>query len=151
MFKGLTVPNWVLKVWTKIPQMPQNLSAQFILTSQKVLDFNKKRLHWASVVHATTHSETTNPNCHHFITSHVILFVKSNLIHKKNCEIHTSYFRIWLLEPWKLNGIGNQNQTFDLILFLVNLINQKIVFIFLEEYSYNAGWVVTIQLYCIGL
>ena len=95
-----------------------------------------------------THSETTYPNCHHFIPSHVILFVKSNLIHKKNCEIHTSYFRIWLLEPWKLNGIGNQNQTFDLILFLVNLINQKIVVIFLEEYSNNAGWVVT-QYSCI--
>ena len=75
------------------------IMAQFVSSSPKVLDFNKKRLHWASVVHATTYSGTTNPNCHHFITSHVILFVKSNLIHKKNCEIHTSYFRIWLLEP----------------------------------------------------
>ena len=30
--------------------MPQNLSAQFVCPSPKVLDFNEKRLHWASVV-----------------------------------------------------------------------------------------------------
>jgi hypothetical protein len=30
--------------------MPQNLSAQFVCPSPKVLDFNKKRLHWALVV-----------------------------------------------------------------------------------------------------
>ena len=34
----------------KIPQMPQNLSAQFVCPSPKVPDFNEKRLHWASVV-----------------------------------------------------------------------------------------------------
>ena len=50
MDQGLTVPKWVLIVWPKIPQMPQNLSAQFIYPSPKVLDFNEKRLHWASVV-----------------------------------------------------------------------------------------------------
>jgi hypothetical protein len=32
------------------PNMPQNLSAQFVCPSPKVLDFNEKRLHWASVV-----------------------------------------------------------------------------------------------------
>ena len=48
--KGLTVPKWVLIVWTKIPQMPQNSSAQFVCPSPKCLDFNAKRLHWASVV-----------------------------------------------------------------------------------------------------
>ena len=42
--KGITVPKWVTIVWPKIPQMAKNLCAQF------VLDFNKKRLHWASVV-----------------------------------------------------------------------------------------------------
>ena len=47
--KGLTVPKWVLIVRPKIPQMPQNLSAQFVCPSPKVLDFNEKRLHWASV------------------------------------------------------------------------------------------------------
>ena len=46
--KGLTVPKWVLIVWPKIPQMPQNLSAQFVCPSPKVLDFNEKRLHWVS-------------------------------------------------------------------------------------------------------
>ena len=48
MDKGLTVPKWVLIVWPKIPQMPQNLAAQFVCP--KVLDFNEKRLHWESVV-----------------------------------------------------------------------------------------------------
>ena len=50
MDKGLTVPKWVLIVPLKIPQMPQNLSAQFVCPSPKVLDFSEKRLHWASVV-----------------------------------------------------------------------------------------------------
>ena len=35
------------------PQMPQNLSAQFDCPSPKVLDFNEKRLYWASVVRAS--------------------------------------------------------------------------------------------------
>ena len=51
MDKGLTVPKWVLIVRPKIHQMLQNLSAQFVCPSQKVWDFNGKRLHWASVVH----------------------------------------------------------------------------------------------------
>ena len=55
MDKGLTVPKWVLIVWPKIPQMPQNLSAQFVCPSPKVLDFNEKRLHWASVVREQEH------------------------------------------------------------------------------------------------
>ena len=51
MDKGLTVPKWVFDiVWPKIPQMPQNLFAQFVCPCPKVLDFNKKRLHWASVI-----------------------------------------------------------------------------------------------------
>ena len=48
--KELTVPKWKLRVWPKMPKMTQNLSAQFVYPSPKVLDFNKKRLHWASVV-----------------------------------------------------------------------------------------------------
>ena len=43
MDKGLTVPKWVLLVWPKIPQMLQNLSAQFVCLSPKVLDFNEKK------------------------------------------------------------------------------------------------------------
>ena len=52
MDKGLTVPKWVLIVQ---PKMPQNLSAQFVCPSPKVLDFNKKKMrHWASVVRVPT-------------------------------------------------------------------------------------------------
>ena len=50
MDKGLTVPKWVLIVQPKISQMPQNLFAQFVCPGPKVLDFNEKRLHWASIV-----------------------------------------------------------------------------------------------------
>ena len=46
MDKGLTVPKWVLIVQPKTTQMLQNLSAQFVFPSPKVLDFNEKRLHW---------------------------------------------------------------------------------------------------------
>jgi hypothetical protein len=42
MGKGLTVPKWVLIVLLKLPQMPQNLSAQFVCPSPKVPDFNEK-------------------------------------------------------------------------------------------------------------
>ena len=47
MDKGLTVPKWVM---INRPEIPQNLSAQIVCPSPKVLDFNKKGLHWASVV-----------------------------------------------------------------------------------------------------
>jgi hypothetical protein len=50
MDKQFKVPKWVLIVWLKIPQMPQNLSAQFVCSNSKVWDFDEKRLHWASVV-----------------------------------------------------------------------------------------------------
>ena len=50
MDKGLTVAKLVLINWPKIPQMPQNLSAQIACPSPKVWDFNEKRLHWGSVV-----------------------------------------------------------------------------------------------------
>ena len=43
MDKGPTVPKWVLIVWRKIPQMPQNLSAQYVCPSPKVLYFNEKK------------------------------------------------------------------------------------------------------------
>ena len=51
--QAINVPKWVLIVWLKIPQTPQNLSAQYDCPSPKVLDFNEKWLHWASVVRAT--------------------------------------------------------------------------------------------------
>ena len=43
MDKGLTVPKWVLIVWSKIPQMFQNLFAQFVCPSPKVVDFIEKK------------------------------------------------------------------------------------------------------------
>ena len=52
MEKGLHVPKWVLINQPKIPQMPQNLSAQIVSQSPKAWDFDEKRLHWASVVRA---------------------------------------------------------------------------------------------------
>ena len=60
MDKGLTVPKWVLIIWPKIPQMPQTLSAQFVCPSPKVLDFNEKRLHWASVARAWKVTQSEN-------------------------------------------------------------------------------------------
>ena len=53
MDKGLTVLKWVLIVWPKIPKMTQNLSTQLVWPNPKFPDFNEKRLHWASVVHAS--------------------------------------------------------------------------------------------------
>ena len=55
MENGLTVPKWVLRVWPKIPQKPQNLSAQFV--SPKFLDFNEKLIHWVSVVHGIKYTK----------------------------------------------------------------------------------------------
>ena len=56
MDKRLTVPKWALIIWLKIPQMPQNLSAQFVRPSPKMLDFNEKRLRWLSVVCGALHT-----------------------------------------------------------------------------------------------
>ena len=53
MDNGLTLPKCVLIVRPKIPQTPQNLSAQFVCPSTKVLDVNEKRLYWTSVVRGT--------------------------------------------------------------------------------------------------
>ena len=43
MDKGLAVPKWVLMVWLKIPQMPQNLFAQIAYPNENILDFNEKK------------------------------------------------------------------------------------------------------------
>jgi hypothetical protein len=43
MDKGLTVSKWVLINWTKMPQMPQYLSAQIVCRSLNILDFNEKK------------------------------------------------------------------------------------------------------------
>ena len=49
MEKGLTVPKCVLINLQKIPQMPKNYYAHIVCSSPKVLNFNEKRLHLASV------------------------------------------------------------------------------------------------------
>ena len=41
--KGLTVPIWVLKNQTKVPQMPKNLFAQIACPCPKVWDFDEKK------------------------------------------------------------------------------------------------------------
>ena len=43
MDKGLTVSKWVLINQPKVPQMPQNLSAQIVYPSPKVLVFRRKK------------------------------------------------------------------------------------------------------------
>ena len=57
MDKGLTVQKWVLINWTTKPQCPKKLSAQIVCPSPevKVLNFDEKRLHWASGVSANNH------------------------------------------------------------------------------------------------
>ena len=60
MDKDLTVPKWVKTVWPKMPKMSHNLSTQFIWQGPKVLDFNEKRLHWASVVRGSFYGQTFN-------------------------------------------------------------------------------------------
>ena len=55
--KEIRVPKWVLINRPKIPQMPQNLSAQIVCPSPKVWDFDEKRLHWASVVRVPEHAK----------------------------------------------------------------------------------------------
>ena len=57
MDKGLTVPKWVLINQPKIPQMPQNLSAQIVCPCPKDWDFNEQMLHWPSVVRAQNHQK----------------------------------------------------------------------------------------------
>ena len=41
----------ILIVRPKIPQMPKNLSAQFVCPSPKVWHFIEKKIYWVSVVH----------------------------------------------------------------------------------------------------
>ena len=56
MNEGLPIP--------KIPQMPQNLFAQFVYPSPKVLDFDEKRLHLAFVVRAKDYRRRRSAGLH---------------------------------------------------------------------------------------
>ena len=68
MDKGLTTKMGTNSL-AKIPQMPQNLSTQFVSPSPKALDFNEKRLHRASVVRVGVHQKILSNGSSHFITS----------------------------------------------------------------------------------
>ena len=59
MGKVLTVPKWVLINQTKILQMPQKFSAQFVWPSPKVWDFWKKKLLLVSIVRETQQNYLT--------------------------------------------------------------------------------------------
>ena len=50
MDKGLTVPKLGADSLAENTQIAENLSAQFVCPSPKVLDFNEKKLHWVYVV-----------------------------------------------------------------------------------------------------
>ena len=63
----LALPKWVLIVWQKVPQMPQSLSARFVCPCPKALDFNEKRLQWASVVRVCSHRADINVKANIFI------------------------------------------------------------------------------------
>ena len=85
IYCGLTVPKQMLIIWPKIPKMPKNLSARHIFTSPKVLDFNEKKLHWASVVRGLRQESLVTLSCHGILVSWV--FDKR--------KIHTSIYYIF--------------------------------------------------------
>ena len=47
--------KWVLLNWPKIPQIPQNVSAQIFFPSPEVWDFDEKRPNWVFVVRVYKH------------------------------------------------------------------------------------------------
>ena len=55
------------------PQIPQNLHAQFVCPSTKVLDFNEKMLHWASVVRGKVTMKTQNGKFQTLISIHTLI------------------------------------------------------------------------------
>ena len=98
----------------KIPQMPQNLSVQFICPSPKVLDFNEKRLYWASVFRVRNHScpsakliDKKSPACLHTQESITSIFTMGqnsisliiriyNLFVRSIPKIHSMPLLVWL-------------------------------------------------------
>ena len=99
MDKGHTVPKWALIVWPKIPQMPQNLSAQ----AQKfwISIFNEKRLHWVSVVRDSRYHHAQLTTLTTFLTvvqlGKTTLKAISNFMnHKKNnTQFINNFVIIW--------------------------------------------------------
>ena len=48
----------IMANWPKIPQVPQNLSAQIVCPNPKIWDFAEERLNWVSVVHGTSYASS---------------------------------------------------------------------------------------------
>ena len=73
--------------------MPQNLSAQFVCSSPKVLDFNEKRLHWESVVCDWNVQEHASNSIQHSIQQ--IAFLQSrtslDLDETLNCDCYRGH------------------------------------------------------------
>jgi hypothetical protein len=65
MDKELTVPKWMLINRPKIPQMLQNLSAEFVCPSPKVVDLKKKRLQKTMEFCCIKQSKVQNKEKHH--------------------------------------------------------------------------------------
>ena len=86
MDKGLTFTKWVLINRLKIPQFFPKL----ICPSPKFWDFDKKRLHWASVVRAFAYLITC-PHCQ--FSEFSFTFIFWHYIHEEiNNQDHVGFF-----------------------------------------------------------
>ena len=88
MDKGLIVTKWVLIVWLKIPQMKQDLIAQFACPSPKVLDFNEKRLYCASVVRGYLYPCFPYMQIAHFFRHFLLHFFVTWEVAKTQKDLH---------------------------------------------------------------
>ena len=105
MDKELTIPKWEPIVWPKIPQMPQNLSTQFVYPSPKVLDFIEKRASLVSVVRDQKHLTAHLFHLHAYLISY----------HLPSLENITTYIH----QPLNLQPLFLKNGSTDSDLFLI--------------------------------
>ena len=106
--KEIRVPKWVLINRPKIPQMPQNLSAQIVCPSPKVWDFDEKRLHWMGV---------RSPCIQSFLQACVKRWTKM-LLYIKNFPLFNKLFRTFkAIRPQGHKGSFNNYVEIDLPLF----------------------------------
>ena len=76
--------------------MPQNLSAQFVCPKPKVLDFNEKRLHWASVVWQSVNTSNQNEEQIFCQSSFLIMAVSTFKMDRINVRSVTISFGLFL-------------------------------------------------------
>ena len=124
------IPKWVLIVWPKISQMPQNLSAQFFCPSPKFLDFNERRLHWTSIVRNSYRCSLWFDEIYREAISRVFIairrFCEKFAIMQLECMTDQNVRVVWNLVPF--------NQT---------LLNQKWFMIYSLTFFFHcshAGW-----------